>query len=130
MDDPNVEKRVKKFVKMREYGLTANEFVRIIRTRTDRVEDTCSECEARGGEAIGLQCHFKPDVYMLSVLLTFGTFALAYGLNNFRHSRFFGSTFRNALSDFGVVIAIVVMTAFSLAIGLDVPSLHVPQQIR
>ncbi|KAK6022458.1 HCO3- transporter family protein [Ostertagia ostertagi] len=96
-----------------------------------RLKDMAAEeCEARGGEAIGLQCHFKPDVYMLSVLLTFGTFALAYGLNNFRHSRFFGSTFRNALSDFGVVIAIVVMTAFSLAIGLDVPSLHVPQQIR
>uniref|UniRef100_W6NM39 Bicarbonate transporter domain containing protein n=1 Tax=Haemonchus contortus TaxID=6289 RepID=W6NM39_HAECO len=88
------------------------------------------ECEARGGEAVGLQCHFKPDVYMLSVLLTFGTFALAWGLNNFRHSRFFGSTFRNALSDFGVVIAIVVMTMFSLTVGLDVPSLHVPQQFR
>ncbi|PIO67432.1 HCO3- transporter family protein [Teladorsagia circumcincta] len=58
-----------------------------------RLKDMAAEeCEARGGEAIGLQCHFKPDVYMLSVLLTFGTFALAYGLNNFRHSRFFGST--------------------------------------
>ncbi|XGW30502.1 hypothetical protein V3C99_009459 [Haemonchus contortus] len=96
-----------------------------------RLKDMAAEeCEARGGEAVGLQCHFKPDVYMLSVLLTFGTFALAWGLNNFRHSRFFGSTFRNALSDFGVVIAIVVMTMFSLTVGLDVPSLHVPQQFR
>ncbi|EYB97973.1 hypothetical protein Y032_0135g1923 [Ancylostoma ceylanicum] len=85
------------------------------------------ECEARGGEAVGLQCRFKPDVYMLSVLLTFGTFALAYGLNRFRKSRFFESTFRNALSDFGVVIAIIVMTALSHMIGLDVPSLHVPE---
>ncbi|VDL74183.1 unnamed protein product [Nippostrongylus brasiliensis] len=96
-----------------------------------RLKDiTGDECEARGGEAVGLQCHFKPDVYMLSVLLTFGTFALAYALNNFRNSKFFGSTFRNTLSDFGVVIAIIVATAFSLLVGLDVPSLHVPERFR
>ncbi|RCN42212.1 hypothetical protein ANCCAN_11807 [Ancylostoma caninum] len=57
------------------------------------------ECEARGGEAVGLQCRFKPDVYMLSVLLTFGTFALAYGLNRFRKSRFFESTVSLLLDD-------------------------------
>ncbi|VDM56956.1 unnamed protein product [Angiostrongylus costaricensis] len=63
------------------------------RTASLRLKDvSAEECEIRGGEAVGLQCHFKPDVYMLSVLLTFGTFALAYGLNTFRNSRFFGST--------------------------------------
>ncbi|KAJ1364175.1 hypothetical protein KIN20_024203 [Parelaphostrongylus tenuis] len=101
------------------------------RTDSVRLKDiSAEECEIRGGEAVGLQCHFKPDVYMLSVLLTFGTFALAYALNIFRHSRFFGSTFRQTLSDFGVVVAIVVMTAFSLFVGLDVPSLHVPQSFK
>ncbi|KAE9421496.1 hypothetical protein Angca_004803, partial [Angiostrongylus cantonensis] len=101
------------------------------RTASLRLKDvSAEECEIRGGEAVGLQCHFKPDVYMLSVLLTFGTFALAYGLKTFRHSRFFGSTFRHTLSDFGVVIAIVVMTTFSFFIGLDVPSLHVPESFK
>ncbi|RCN42213.1 HCO3- transporter family protein [Ancylostoma caninum] len=42
-------------------------------------------------------------------------------------SLFFPFQFRNALSDFGVVIAIIVMTALSHMIGLDVPSLHVPE---
>lgn len=50
-----------------------------------------AECRQRGGEAFGLQCHFKPDVYMLSILLTFGTFALAYGLNIFRRTYFLNS---------------------------------------
>ncbi|ETN71764.1 anion exchange protein, partial [Necator americanus] len=100
-------------------------------TITMRLKDiSAEECEERGGEAVGLQCHFKPDVYMLSVLLTFGTFALAYGLNRFRNSKFFTSTFRNTLSDFGVVIAITVMTVFSHMVGLDVPSLHVPRHFK
>ncbi|VDM80941.1 unnamed protein product, partial [Strongylus vulgaris] len=96
-----------------------------------RLKDiTAEECEVKGGEAVGLQCHFKPDVYMLSVLLTFGTFALAYGLNRFRNSKYFLSALRNALSDFGVVIAIAVMTIFSHMIGLDVPSLNVPKHFK
>ncbi|KJH42853.1 HCO3- transporter family protein [Dictyocaulus viviparus] len=96
-----------------------------------RIKDvTAKECENQGGEAVGLQCHFKPDVYMLSVLLTFGTFAIAYGFNSFRNTRFLGSTFRNFLCDFGVVLAIVVMTFFSLFIGLDVPSLNVPESFK
>ncbi|CAJ0602477.1 unnamed protein product [Cylicocyclus nassatus] len=100
-------------------------------TVTLRLKDiTAEECAAKGGEAVGLQCHFKPDVYMLSVLLTFGTFALAYGLDRFRNSKYLLSTLRNAISDFGVVIAIVVMTAFSHFIGLDVPSLNVPESFK
>uniref|UniRef100_A0A1I7X701 G_PROTEIN_RECEP_F2_4 domain-containing protein n=1 Tax=Heterorhabditis bacteriophora TaxID=37862 RepID=A0A1I7X701_HETBA len=56
------------------------------------LEHRDAKCMARGGEAVGLQCHFKPDVYMLSVLLTFSTFALACALKKFRHSPFFEST--------------------------------------
>uniref|UniRef100_A0A915Q5V1 Anion exchange protein n=1 Tax=Setaria digitata TaxID=48799 RepID=A0A915Q5V1_9BILA len=88
------------------------------------------ECTRRGGEAFGLQCHFKPDVYMLSILLTFGTFALAYGLNIFRRTPFLSSTVRNSISDFGVFIAIVVMTAISKFIGLDLPVLDIPANFR
>ncbi|VIO88821.1 Uncharacterized protein BM_BM9545 [Brugia malayi] len=88
------------------------------------------ECRQRGGEAFGLQCHFKPDVYMLSILLTFGTFALSYGLNIFRRTHFLNSTARNSISDFGVLIAIVVMTAISKFIGLDLPVLNIPANFR
>ncbi|VDM85025.1 unnamed protein product [Strongylus vulgaris] len=72
------------FCHVNEYDATQNATV------TMRLKDiTAEECEVKGGEAVGLQCHFKPDVYMLSVLLTFGTFALAYGLNRFRNSKYF-----------------------------------------
>ncbi|VDK65269.1 unnamed protein product [Onchocerca ochengi] len=89
-----------------------------------------AECSRLKGEAFGLQCHFKPDVYMFSILLTFGTFALASGLNLFRRTYFLNSMIRNSISDFGVLIAIVVMTAVSIFIGLDLPVLNIPANFR
>ncbi|KAL3989974.1 anion exchange family protein [Acanthocheilonema viteae] len=94
------------------------------------VDIDAEECSRRGGESFGLQCHFKPDVYMLSILLTFGTFALAYGLNIFRRTHFLNSMVRNSISDFGVLIAIIVMTAVSKFIGLELPVLNIPANFR
>ncbi|VDP16731.1 unnamed protein product [Onchocerca flexuosa] len=101
-----------------------------ISTRPKIMDIDPAECSRRGGEAFGLQCHFKPDVYMLSILLTFGTFALASGLNLFRRTYFLNSMIRNSISDFGVLIAIVVMTAVSQFIGLDLPVLNIPANFR
>lgn len=50
-----------------------------------------TRCKELGGTPEGLQCDFKPDVYMFSVILTFGTFTIAYTLNKFRNSRLFSS---------------------------------------
>ncbi|GMR31661.1 hypothetical protein PMAYCL1PPCAC_01856 [Pristionchus mayeri] len=91
---------------------------------------TAEACETRGGTPEGLQCHFKPDVYMLSVLLTFGTFSLAYLLSKFRKTPFFSSSIRNCISDFAVLLSILSMTLLSHFIGLDVPVLHMPESFR
>uniref|UniRef100_A0AC34QEZ2 Bicarbonate transporter-like transmembrane domain-containing protein n=1 Tax=Panagrolaimus sp. JU765 TaxID=591449 RepID=A0AC34QEZ2_9BILA len=89
-----------------------------------------TRCIDLGGTPEGLQCFFKPDVYMFSVLLTFGTFTIAYALHKFRDSRFFSSKIRNTISDFGVLIAIILMTLLTHTIGLEVPSLKVPSSLR
>ncbi|VDN51370.1 unnamed protein product [Dracunculus medinensis] len=102
-----------------------------IKVGSKKSDITLAECSDRHGEAIGLQCHFKPDVYMFSMLLTFGTFTLTYGLNIFRRTSFFSAiVIRNSVSDFGVFIAIVVMTSLSHYIGLDVPILNIPSNFR
>uniref|UniRef100_A0A0N5AHG9 Anion exchange protein n=1 Tax=Syphacia muris TaxID=451379 RepID=A0A0N5AHG9_9BILA len=88
------------------------------------------ECTSEGGSLVGMQCHFKPDVYVFSILLTFGTFALTYGLNIFRKTNYLSSTLRNSISDFCVLIAIIVMTALSQYIGLEVPVLDIPASFR
>uniref|UniRef100_A0AC35FWP3 Anion exchange protein n=1 Tax=Panagrolaimus sp. PS1159 TaxID=55785 RepID=A0AC35FWP3_9BILA len=77
-----------------------------------------TRCHELGGTPEGLQCFFKPDVYMFSVVLTFGTFTIAYAI------------IRNTVSDFGVFIAIVLMTLLTHTIGLEVPSLKVPSSLR
>lgn len=107
-----------------------------------------------------MQCNFKPDVYVFSILLTFGTFALTYGLNIFRKTAYLSSTvsytvltvlqqfslqpicllkrkkilfllqLRNSISDFCVLIAIIVMTGLSRYVGLDVPVLDIPASFR
>ncbi|KAH7698045.1 anion exchange protein, partial [Aphelenchoides avenae] len=89
-----------------------------------------TRCRELGGVPQGLQCFFKPDVYMFSVLLTFGTFFIAYKLNSFRRSPYLTSKMRNAISDFGVLIAIILMTLLTNAIGLEIPSLNVPSSLR
>ncbi|KAE9551138.1 hypothetical protein FO519_005647 [Halicephalobus sp. NKZ332] len=86
-----------------------------------------TRCNELGGTPEGLQCFFKPDVYMFSVILTFGTFFIAYALNKFRGSRLFSS---KAISDFGVLIAIILMSLLTHLIGLNVPSLKVPSSLR
>ncbi|KAK0403345.1 hypothetical protein QR680_016870 [Steinernema hermaphroditum] len=80
--------------------------------------------------AEGRMCNFKPDVYMFSILLTIGTFVIAYGLNVVRNTSFFSTTIRNTLSDFGVVIAIVIMTFVSHYVDLDIPILKIPSSFR
>jgi len=51
----------------------------------------------------------QPNTALLSFILMFGTFFIAYFLRNFRNSQFLGRTVRRALGDFGVPIAIVIM---------------------
>uniref|UniRef100_A0A7E4VER9 Anion exchange protein n=1 Tax=Panagrellus redivivus TaxID=6233 RepID=A0A7E4VER9_PANRE len=89
-----------------------------------------TRCQELGGKPEGLQCFFKPDVYMFSIVLMFGTFVIAFTLSRFRTSRYFSSKIRNSVSDFGVLIAIVLMTALTHVIGLEVPSLKVPSSLR
>jgi len=51
----------------------------------------------------------SPNTALLSAILMFGTFFIAYFLRGFRTSKIFGRTARRAMADFGVPIAIVIM---------------------
>ncbi|KAK7576242.1 hypothetical protein V9T40_012528 [Parthenolecanium corni] len=51
----------------------------------------------------------QPNSALFCMILSLGTFFLAYYLRHFRNSKFLGRSVRRALGDFGVPIAIVVM---------------------
>ncbi|KFD69581.1 LOW QUALITY PROTEIN: hypothetical protein M514_01946 [Trichuris suis] len=84
------------------------------------------ECLTIGGAVEGLQCNYKPDVFMFSFILFCGTFLIAEALKVLRNSRFFTTKVRNTVADFNVTIAITVMTAAKWFVGVDVPCLEVP----
>ncbi|XP_045178660.2 anion exchange protein 2-like isoform X2 [Mercenaria mercenaria] len=54
----------------------------------------------------------EPNTALLSTILIFGTFLIAYFLRIFRNSRFLGRSARRALGDFGIFTAIVLMVLF------------------
>merc|ERR1719189_2915567 len=51
----------------------------------------------------------QPNTALMSMILMFGTFFIAYFLRLFRNSQYLGRNARRALGDFGVPIAIVIM---------------------
>ncbi|PVD39547.1 hypothetical protein C0Q70_02182 [Pomacea canaliculata] len=52
----------------------------------------------------------QPNTALLSLILTLGTFLIAYFLRIFRNSKFLGRSVRRALGDFGVLIALLCMS--------------------
>ncbi|XP_071493352.1 band 3 anion transport protein-like [Diadema antillarum] len=55
----------------------------------------------------------RPNTTLMSIILTFGTFFIAFFIRQFRNSRFLGRTSRRAFGDIGIAIAITVMVTVS-----------------
>ncbi|KAH3748022.1 hypothetical protein DPMN_182459, partial [Dreissena polymorpha] len=89
-------------------------------------------CTDLGGYISGVGCSDRhvPDVFVFSLLLFFGTFILATVLVNFRHSLFFPTLVRTNVSDFSVIISIIVMVGIDAALGIPTPKLTVPTEFK
>jgi solute carrier family 4 anion exchanger 2 len=59
----------------------------------------------------------QPNTALMSMILMFGTFFIAYFLRIFRNSQYLGRNARRALGDFGVPIAIVIMVLVDWSAG-------------
>ena len=70
-------------------------------------------CDAPGVAHRGSQ----PNTALLSAILMFGCFFIAYFLRLFRNSQYLGRNARRALGDFGVPIAIVIMVLLDYGAG-------------
>jgi len=94
-------------------------------------EDACLK---NGGNLTGTACYMFnitqsiPDVFFLSVILFFGTFALAMSFRNFRTSSLFPSRIRGTVADFAVFLSVVSWTAIDYMFGIPTPKLNVPEE--
>ncbi|XP_031572132.1 electroneutral sodium bicarbonate exchanger 1-like isoform X2 [Actinia tenebrosa] len=86
------------------------------------------DCEYNGGKLIGMAC--DENVFFLSVILTFGTFAMAISLKSFRSSTFFPTKVRAVISDFAVLISILVFVSIDVAFGVNTPKLIIPLKFQ
>ena len=66
----------------------------------------------------------------MSMLLFLGAFVISFSLKTFRSSSYFPSWVRNILANFGVVLAIIIMTTIDYMSGVNTPKLVVPSSFK
>ncbi|CAH1797121.1 unnamed protein product [Owenia fusiformis] len=87
-------------------------------------------CKTYGGVLFGSGCdtpHYVADVFLMSFLLFLGVFIIAMSLGSFRTTQFFPNIVRKTLADFAMPIAIGIMTAVDIVVGLETPKMHIPE---
>jgi len=92
-------------------------------------ELTVSECKALGG-ILSYECKYVPDIFFLSVFLFFGTFFLCSFLKKFKFTPYFPTMVRSMITDYAVILTIIVFVLVDNHFGLDTPKLIVPTVFR
>ncbi|CAD5125304.1 DgyrCDS13545 [Dimorphilus gyrociliatus] len=91
---------------------------------------TKQKCLDIGGNPVGDGCNYVPNVFFFSVLLFIVMFTVSITLKSFRNSPFFPSKVRQIVSDFNVVIGVIISVLIDWLVGLDTPKLKVPEQFK
>ncbi len=89
------------------------------------------ECiEDRNGTLVGEDCDYQANVFLMSLLLFLGAFFISITLKNFRSTGYLPGRVRNFLSDFAVIIAILVMSTLDYLAKVETPKLEVPDSFK
>ncbi|NXL38630.1 S4A4 protein, partial [Glaucidium brasilianum] len=89
-----------------------------------------TQCLGQGGHLLGTSCQYVPDVTLISFLLFGGTFLSCTTLKHFRSSRYFPAWVRKLVSDFAIILAILVSCTVDAILGLETPKLLVPSELK
>lgn len=90
---------------------------------------TKSECVERGGELVGAYCSFVPEVVLMCFLF-FGTFFCAVLVKMFRRVPFVPNAVKKLISDFAVVVAVLIFCGVDALVGLETPKFMVPTEFK
>ncbi|XP_019745660.1 electrogenic sodium bicarbonate cotransporter 4-like [Hippocampus comes] len=88
------------------------------------------ECIKYGGTLVGKACKYVPDLALMSFILFFGTYSMTVTLKKFKFSRYFPTKLRQLISDFSIIISILLFCGIDVLLGLDTPKLHVPMHMK
>ncbi|NP_001073019.1 sodium bicarbonate cotransporter [Strongylocentrotus purpuratus] len=91
------------------------------------------DCDSLNGTLVGNWCgkHVpQSDIFFMSLILMLGTFTIAYSLKEFKTTGYFPTIIRTTVSDFAVLIAVVIMVGVDRLFGVDTPKLLVPSEFK
>ncbi|XP_075464119.1 electrogenic sodium bicarbonate cotransporter 1 isoform X4 [Ascaphus truei] len=88
------------------------------------------DCLKYGGYLVGNNCKYIPDITLMSFILFFGTYTCSTALKKFKASRYFPTTARKLISDFSIVLSILIFCGIDALVGVDTPKLIVPSEFK
>ncbi|ELK08028.1 Electrogenic sodium bicarbonate cotransporter 1 [Pteropus alecto] len=88
------------------------------------------ECLKYGGNLLGNNCDFVPDITLMSFILFLGTYTSSMALKKFKTSRYFPTTARKLISDFAIILSILIFCVIDALVGVDTPKLIVPSEFK
>uniref|UniRef100_A0A674A845 Anion exchange protein n=1 Tax=Salmo trutta TaxID=8032 RepID=A0A674A845_SALTR len=88
------------------------------------------ECLKYGGELVGKACKYVPDITLISFILFLGTYTTSMMLKKFKTSPFFPTWVRKLISDFAIILAILIFCGVDMLVGVDTPKLIVPTEFK
>ncbi|XP_027554343.1 electrogenic sodium bicarbonate cotransporter 1 isoform X3 [Neopelma chrysocephalum] len=99
-------------------------------TTIDWAALTAKECLKYGGKLEGNSCGYVPDITLMSFILFFGTYTCSMALKKFKTSRYFPTTARKLISDFAIILSILIFCGIDALVGVDTPKLIVPSEFK
>ncbi|CAM4601375.1 unnamed protein product [Caretta caretta] len=91
---------------------------------------TRTECSRVGGHLVGNSCNYIPDITFMAFILFLGTFLCSMTLKSFKTSRYFPTALRKLVSDFSIILAILIFCGIDAILGLETPKLIVPSEFK
>ncbi|XP_069482374.1 electrogenic sodium bicarbonate cotransporter 1 isoform X3 [Ambystoma mexicanum] len=88
------------------------------------------ECLKYGGLLVGSNCKYVPDITLMSFILFLGTYTCSMALKKFKTSRYFPTTARKLISDFAIILSILIFCGLDALLGVDTPKLIVPSEFK
>uniref|UniRef100_A0A667ZQX0 Anion exchange protein n=1 Tax=Myripristis murdjan TaxID=586833 RepID=A0A667ZQX0_9TELE len=102
----------------------------LIPNDTHMFQEIKDQCVKYGGRLVGETCGFVPDITLMSFMLFFGTYTCSMCLKKFKTSRFFPTRVRKLISDFAIVLTILLFCGVDAFVGVDTPKLIVPSEFK
>ncbi|TFK14737.1 Electrogenic sodium bicarbonate cotransporter 1 [Platysternon megacephalum] len=91
---------------------------------------TRTECLRVGGHLVGNSCNYVPDITFMAFILFLGTFLCSMMLKSFKTSHYFPTALRKLVSDFSIILAILIFCGIDAILGLETPKLIVPSEFK